>query len=162
MRAMTLPAPASPAFAWRPIRAGFVRAPVAHAVAIFALAAGMEAGFMATSTGDTAQAVSQSGMDLTHLLRAMALIKSVMAVAAAGAVLWRLALPVTPARLAIYALACAAMAGGPGLIWDMAHVGAGALLLHAGLLATILLLWRDPAVSRRLAELVAARRARAA
>jgi hypothetical protein len=101
-------------------------------------------------------------MDLTHLLRAMALIKSVMAVAAAGAVLWRLALPVTPARLAIYALACAAMAGGPGLIWDMAHVGAGALLLHAGLLATILLLWRDPAVSRRLAELVAARRARAA
>jgi len=41
----------------------------------------------------------------------------------------------------------------------MAQVGAGALLLHAGLLLTILLLWRDPVVAGRLAELVATRRA---
>jgi hypothetical protein len=42
----------------------------------------------------------------------------------------------------------------------MAHVAAGAVLLHAGLLATVVLLWRDPAVGQRLASLVAARRAR--
>jgi hypothetical protein len=44
----------------------------------------------------------------------------------------------------------------------MAHVATGAALLHAGLFATIVLLWRDPAVGARLASLVAARRARRA
>jgi hypothetical protein len=51
------------------------------------------------------------------------------------------------------------MAAGPVLIWGMVQVGAGALLLHAGLLASLLLLWRDPVVGARLAALVAKRRA---
>ncbi|MBA3811063.1 MAG: hypothetical protein H0X27_05355, partial [Caulobacteraceae bacterium] len=42
--------------------------------------------------------------------------------------------------------------------WNLTQVAAGAVLLHAGLIACILLLWRDPAVAPRLAALVAARR----
>ncbi len=51
------------------------------------------------------------------------------------------------------------MAAGPVLIWDMAHIRSGALLLHAGLLAGGLLLWRDPVVGARLGAIVARRRA---
>ena len=50
------------------------------------------------------------------------------------------------------------MAAGPGLIWGMVHLRLGALLLHGGLIALVVLLWRDGATSQRLAELVAARR----
>jgi hypothetical protein len=51
------------------------------------------------------------------------------------------------------------MAAGPVLIWDMAHVGIGAALLHGGLLAMVLLLWRDAAVGARLSAIIATRRA---
>jgi hypothetical protein len=40
----------------------------------------------------------------------------------------------------------------------MSHVSLGALLLHGGLVAALLLLWRDPAVGMRLSVLVANRR----
>jgi hypothetical protein len=43
----------------------------------------------------------------------------------------------------------------------MVHVALGALLLHGGLIGTILLFWRDKAVGSRLAALVAVRRERA-
>jgi hypothetical protein len=39
--------------------------------------------------------------------------------------------------------ACAAMAAGPFLVWDMVHIVAGAVLLHAGLIGAVLLGWRD-------------------
>jgi hypothetical protein len=61
--------------------------------------------------------------------------------------------------VAAYALAFAGMAAGPGLIWQMAYVRTGALLLHAGLFAALILLWRDPAMGARLGAMVAARRA---
>ena len=89
----------------------------------------------------------------------MALLKVAMAAGMAAAVLWRLGLPVTLAWWAAYALACAGMAAGPGLIWQMAYVRSGALLLHAGLFAALILLWRDPAISEQLRKMVAARRA---
>jgi hypothetical protein len=41
----------------------------------------------------------------------------------------------------------------------MAYVRTGAMLLHAGLFAALILPWRDPATSARLGTLVAARRA---
>jgi hypothetical protein len=67
---------------------------------------------------------------------------------------------VSPARwIAGYAMAAAAMAAGPGLIWNMVHIGLGALFLHAGLVATLVMLWRDPAVAQRLSAAIAARRA---
>ena len=90
----------------------------------------------------------------------MALLKALMAAGMVAAVMWRLGSPVTRAWWAAYALACAGAAAGPGLIWQMAHVGAGALTLHVGLLAALILLWRDPAVGARLAMMVDAWRAK--
>jgi hypothetical protein len=95
---------------------------------------------------------------LMRLLRAMAVIKAGMAAAVIAAVFWRLGVAATPLALAGYAAVCAAMASGPLLIWGMAHVVLGALVLHAGLLAGALLLWRDPATTARLKALIAARR----
>ena len=122
------------------------------------IAVALAAAFLATNPDTATQAATLAGKDLTRLLRAMAVIKAGMALAVIAAVFWRLGSAITLPRFGAYALVCAAMASGPALIWDMAAVGAGALLLHCGLLAGVVLLWRDPAVSVRLAALVAARR----
>ena len=129
----------------------------ARSIIILALLAATIVGFVQTDAQQSAHAVALAGPDLTRLLRAMAAIKAMMALAAAGVVLWRLGAPASPVQLAAYALACAAMGAGPGLIWNMEHVGLGALLLHAGLAANIILLWRDPGMSARLAEKLRAR-----
>ncbi len=125
--------------------------------ALLAIAASLGAG--STGPREMMQAVARAGVDWAHLLRAMAALKTVMAAGAAAAVLWRLASPAKPAWLAAYSLAGMTMMAGPGLVWGLAHVGLGALLLHGGLAATLLLLWRDPQVGTRLAALVEARRA---
>ncbi len=96
---------------------------------------------------------------LARLLRAMAGLKAAMATACVGVMLWRLGSPVGPARLAGYGLATAAMAAGPALIWNLTEPGWGAALLHGGLLAALLLLWRDPVVGARLQARIEARRA---
>jgi hypothetical protein len=122
------------------------------------LAAGLIAGFFATGGQATSVAMLHDGAALTRLMRFMAVLKGVMAVAASAAVLWRLGTAISLPWFVLYAMSCGAMAAGPGLIWGMAHVGLGALLMHGGLFATILLVWRDPAVGARLGEMVAARR----
>ena len=86
------------------------------------------------------------------------MLKAAIAACVIAATAWRLASPARLPWFVSYALACAAMAAGPGLIWNMSHVGAGALLLHGGLLGCVLMLWRDPATAARLAALIAARR----
>jgi hypothetical protein len=149
--ASSAPAPAAPTT---------LSPPTARTLLVLVTAASLAGGVLATGTPASASAIALAGPDLTHLLRAMALLKVAMAAAMAAAVLWRFGAPVGPGRWAAYALACAAMAAGPGLIWQMAYVGTGALLLHAGLVAAALLLWRDPATSARLAVVIADRRAR--
>jgi len=150
MVAVTLSDVRAPRAAW-----GVAPARVALVVVVLGCIA---AGLLATGDAARAHAVAAAGPELTRLLRAMAAIKSLMAVAAVGAVLWRLGAPVRLPWLAGYAVAAAAMAAGPGLIWDMAYVRMGALALHGGLLMAIVMLWRDPAMAARLSEAVAARR----
>ena len=132
---------------------------MARALLVLVTAASVAAGLLVTGTEVSTSAIALAGADLTHLLRAMALLKVAMAAGMAAAVLWRLGSPVTLAWWAAYALACAGMAAGPGLIWQMAYVRTGALLLHAGLFAALILLWRDPVMGARLGTMVAARRA---
>lgn len=132
---------------------------VARALLVLVAAASVAVGLLATGTEASASAIALAGSDLTHLLRAMALLKVAMAAAMAAAVFWRLGSPVTLAWWAAYALTCVGMAAGPGLIWQMAYVRTGALLLHAGLFAALILLWRDPTTSARLGAMIAARRA---
>ena len=131
--------------------------PLATSRGIFCsvLAAAAAAGACAADPHQTAQAIAQAGPSWAHLLRAMAGLKTLMALAAAAAVLWRLHAPTSLARLASYSTAAAAMMAGPGLIWGLVHIALGALLLHAGLAATLVVLWRDPQIPARLAILVA-------
>lgn len=130
--------------------AGWRRAALAAAVLT-----GAVWGLWDTSAADTAQAVSRAGADLTRLLRFMAVVKAAMATGALAALWWRLGVVASPVRLSVYLATAAAMGAGPGLIWAMAHVAWGALLLHGGLFAALVLLWRDPAVGMRLAEAAA-------
>jgi len=132
---------------------------MARALLVLVTAVSVAAGLLATGTEASASATALAGGELTHLLRAMALLKVVMAAGMAAAVLWRFGSPVRLVWWAAYAVTCAGMAAGPGLIWQMAYVRSGALLLHAGLFAALILLWRDPAVGARLSTMVAARRA---
>ncbi len=130
-----------------------------RAVLVGAILAGSALAVMATPAEEAARAIQAAGPDLTRLLRAMAAMKLMFAAGLLAAAYWRLAMPASVWRLTSCAVAAAAMAAGPVLIWEMAHVRAGALLLHAGLLASVLLLWRDPAVGARLGVIVARRRA---
>ncbi len=102
------------------------------------------AGLIATPGPDAARAVAAAGDELTRLLRMMALLKLALVAGAAIIVQWRLRFPVRPALAGGYLAGMAAMAAAPGLIWSMAHVVAGAVLLHGGMLLVATLLWRDP------------------
>ncbi len=126
------------------------------AVLLVALAAAA-AGFMATDSPTVARTVALDP-DLAWLLRAMAVLKMAAAAAATAGIAWRLGTTATPAWLAGYALALAAAWAGPGLIWDMAHLRLGALLLHGGLAGALVLLWRDPVAGARLGAIIEARR----
>ena len=132
-------------------------APIARPALLAALTAGLVAGFVAGHAG----ALPSEDVDLARLLRAMAALKLLFVAAASAAMLWRMQAPIRPVPLALYALSAFAMAAGPGLIWTLAHVALGAALLHLGLFASVLLLWRDEAVGRLLAAAIARRRARA-
>ncbi len=110
--------------------------------AVLLLAA--SAGVLATSAPDAARAVARGGAELTQLLRMMALLKLALVAGAAALVRWRLRFPVRPALAGGYLAGMAAMAAAPGLIWSMAHVVAGAVLMHGGLALLAVLFWRDP------------------
>jgi hypothetical protein len=143
-----------------PAGAGALTPAIARALLALVVAASFAAGLLATGTEASASAIALAGADLTHLLRAMALLKALIAAGVVAAAMWRLRSPVTRARWAAYAAACAGAAAGPSLIWQIAHVGAGALTFYVGLLAALILLWRDPAVGARLAMMVDAWRAK--
>ncbi len=158
MIAAAEPTASSPAqhIAQRPSQAA-LSPRLARLCLLLVIAAAFAAGFLLTAAPAP---ITAADADLARLLRAMTGLKALMAAAVSAAVLWRLASPVSPGWLLAYAAALAAAWAGPGLIWTMAHVGAGALLLHGGMAAGLLLLWRDPATARRIAAAVAARRAR--
>jgi hypothetical protein len=139
-------------------RGVIVSAPILRAGMLTLVAGAVIAGFLITGTKAADLAVARDGADLTRVLRFMAAIKMVIAIAGLAAVLWRLGSAISLPWFAAYAVTCASMAIGPGLIWSMSHVALGALLLHGGLFGTIILLWRDPSVGARLAVIVAARR----
>ena len=124
-------------------------------VAVLAMAGALVTGFLLTGHAAAARAAWRDGPDLARLLRAMAVLKMLMAAAVSAGVLWRLGSPARPLWLAGYGAATLAMWAGPGLIWNLSHLGAGALLLHGGLTGALVLLWRDPAAWARLAVVIA-------
>jgi hypothetical protein len=105
--------------------------------------AGALAGLAATSHASTLAAIHSAGAELTMLLRFMALVKSGFAIGLVWLAAWRLGFPASPGITTAYAAACALMPAGAGLIWGLAHVVAGAVLFHAGLLLIIGVGWID-------------------
>ena len=83
--------------------------------------------------------------ELATLLRFMAVVKAAMALGAAALVGWRFGSPVRPPVGLGYIVGTASMAAGAGLIWQLGHIGTGALLVHGGLLALAGLAWLDRA-----------------
>ena len=80
---------------------------------------------------------------LARLLRGMALIKGLIAMAAVAAVFWRLARPVSWIAGAAYLVGCWALAGATLMIWQLSHIIVAALMFHAAAVALALVSWRD-------------------
>jgi hypothetical protein len=80
---------------------------------------------------------------LARLLRGMALIKGMIAIAAVGAVFWRLAWPVSKIGAATYLISSWAIAGSAMLIWQLSYIVPAALLFHAAALSLLLVSWRE-------------------
>ena len=80
---------------------------------------------------------------LLLLLRFMAVMKLATAVAALLLARWRLTRPIAPALALGYCAAVTLMALAPGLIWSLAHIALAAGVFHAGLLAFLVMAWRD-------------------
>lgn len=97
--------------------------------------------------------------DLTLLLRFMAAIKGMMALGAAALAWWRLGWPASAGIAFGYAGAAMAMAAGTGLIWNIAHVIAGAALFHAGLFGLIALAILDDGSRSAVRQAIDRRRA---
>ncbi len=119
---------------------------------------GLAAGFLITGHDASVAAIGRDGAALTRVLRAMAALKMLFVLGATFGILWRLGTRAGAGWLLAYAAAVAVMWTGPGLIWSMAHVGLGALLMHGGLATSVVLLWRDKAVGARLDAMIARRR----
>ena len=84
-----------------------------------------------------------AGSDLMLLMRFMAGLKAAMALGAVALVAWRMGAPMGRGTMAAYVVATAVMAVGPGLIWNMQDVACGAMVVHGGLSAIMLIAWRD-------------------
>ena len=80
---------------------------------------------------------------LARLLRCMALIKGVIALAAVGAVLWRLKWPISAGLYLAYMLGSCVIVGATMLVWQLTAIVLAAVLFHACALGMLLLGWRE-------------------
>lgn len=80
---------------------------------------------------------------LARLLRGMALIKGMIAIAAAVAVFWRLGWPASQRAAAAYLVFCWLLAGSTMCIWQLSHLVPAALLYHAAALSLLLVSCRE-------------------
>jgi hypothetical protein len=119
------------------------------ALAAAVVAAGL-LGWLLTSGEGADRAAANAGAELTRLMRLMALLKVALGVGALALVALRFRFAIAPGVAAAYIAAGAIMAAGPGLIWNMDHIGLGALLLHGGLAALVALAWFDGGTRWRL------------
>jgi hypothetical protein len=85
----------------------------------------------------------QADPALGRLLRGMALIKGMIAIAIVGAVFWRLAWPLSRTAGAAYLVSSWALAGSTMLIWQLSYIVPAALLFHVAALSLLLVSWRE-------------------
>lgn len=131
-------------FFFSPLSRGVSRLGRAPQLTLFAMSClAFVAGWMAGTSGEAAAALTQMGPELALVLRFMAGVKALFALALVLVAAWRLGHPVTLTAAWFYIGASALMSGAPGLIWTLNHVAAGALAFHAGLLLFLGTAWRD-------------------
>jgi hypothetical protein len=80
---------------------------------------------------------------LARLLRGMAVIKGVIAIAIVGAVWWRFGRAVSRPVAVSYALGCWVVAGSTTLVWQLTSIVMAAVLFHAAALSMLIVSWRD-------------------
>ena len=80
---------------------------------------------------------------LGRLLRGMALIKGLIALAVVCAVFWRLSWPVSKTTGATYLLASWLLAGSTMLVWQLTYILPSALLFDVAALSVLLMSWRE-------------------
>ncbi len=85
----------------------------------------------------------QADPALARLLRGMAVIKGMIAIAAVGAVFWRLGWRVSRAGAAAYLVASWALTGSTMIIWQLSFIVPAALVFHAAALSMLLISWRE-------------------
>jgi hypothetical protein len=81
--------------------------------------------------------------ELARLLRAMAVIKGVLAALGVGALAWRVRRPVSPLLGAAYVAGAWVAAGATAAMWSLVALGAVAVVLHGAGALLLLLAWRD-------------------
>jgi len=117
------------------------------------------AGWLAAGVDAARPSLLDSDPELAMLLRFMAGVKAAIALAVLGVTAWRLGHPATPAVILLYLAAVSLMCAAPGVIWQLAYVGVGAGLFHAGLLLLLGALVADRGEATQLVG-TALRRAR--
>ncbi|MFC0240415.1 hypothetical protein [Rhodopseudomonas telluris] len=120
------------------------RAPISRrAIALIVAAAAMVVALLTSSPDASLLAVQQTDAELVMLLRFMAVVKGLIALAALGVTVWRLGSPASLALQLAYVTAPALMCAAPVVIWQMAHVAGGAALFHGGFVVLLLALYAD-------------------
>ena len=88
-------------------------------------------------------AAQRADPELARLLRGMALLKAGLVAGGVALLGWRLRFPIPRGLLCGYLCAISACAGASALIWQLSRFGVAAALFHGGLLALLVLAWRD-------------------
>jgi hypothetical protein len=109
---------------------------------VLLVAGALFAGTAAYLVGDPT-AYLQADPKLGILLRGMAVIKAMISLAAMGTVWWRLGRPIAPAVALVYLVATWMTAGASMLVWQLWHIGIGAVSFHAGELTLLFTAWRE-------------------
>jgi hypothetical protein len=97
-------------------------------------------------------AFTRADPELGRLLRGMALIKAVIALAAIVAVTWRLGWPVSGRATGAYVLGAWLVAGSSMLIWQLTFIPAAAIAFHVGAFGIVIAAWRDDIIGQRFAR----------
>ena len=96
-----------------------------------------------TATAGRPASVLAVDPELAWLLRGMALIKGLIVVAAALAVWWRFARPLSNRMVAGYLCGVWVAAAGSMLVWQLTALGMAAGAFHVGELVLLGVAWRD-------------------
>lgn len=86
---------------------------------------------------------TQADPALARLLRGMALIKGVIAIAIVAAVWWRFGRPVSKMVAPVYLLGSWILLGSTMLIWQLSWIPIAAILFHVSALSMLLVSWRE-------------------